>query len=120
MYSNCLFFSLLHQRADKALTKLLHTSLFLVASPILVKSMFSHSDLNSDKIIRWSPTSQDWNFLVLDSQTSITPTQFVRPWCYTGSSFLTLRPHQSHLSIMPVSPTTTPHYPSLAVPSRNH
>src|SRR6218665_1964802 len=35
------FFSLLHQRADdEALTRLLQTSLFLVASPILVKSMF--------------------------------------------------------------------------------
>src|SRR6218665_2967464 len=36
-----LFFSLFHQRADdEALTRLLQTSLFLVASPILVKSMF--------------------------------------------------------------------------------
>src|SRR6218665_2249456 len=35
------FFSLLHQRADdEALTRLLQTSLFLVVSPILVKSMF--------------------------------------------------------------------------------
>src|SRR6218665_233871 len=35
------FFSLFHQRAhDEALTRLLQTSLFLVASPILVKSMF--------------------------------------------------------------------------------
>src|SRR6218665_927436 len=35
------FFSLFHQRADdEALTRFLQTSLFLVASPILVKSMF--------------------------------------------------------------------------------
>src|SRR6218665_2203673 len=39
--SNVFFFSLFHQRADdEALTRLLQTSLFLVASPILVKSMF--------------------------------------------------------------------------------
>ena len=35
------FFSLFHQRADdEVLTRLLQTSLFLVASPILVESMF--------------------------------------------------------------------------------
>src|SRR6218665_1534973 len=35
------FFSLFHQRADdEALTRFLQTSLSLVASPILVKSMF--------------------------------------------------------------------------------
>src|SRR6218665_884231 len=35
------FFSLFHQRADdEALTRLLQTPLFLVASPILVKSIF--------------------------------------------------------------------------------
>src|SRR6218665_731815 len=35
------YFSLFHQRADdEALTRFLQTSLFLVASPILVKSMF--------------------------------------------------------------------------------
>src|SRR6218665_2551391 len=35
------FFPLIHQRADdEALTKLLQTSLFLVVSPILVKSIF--------------------------------------------------------------------------------
>src|SRR6218665_2985920 len=35
------FFSLFHQRADdEALTRFLRTSLLLVASPILVKSMF--------------------------------------------------------------------------------
>src|SRR6218665_1742093 len=35
------FFSLFHQRADdEALTRFLQTSLLLVASPILVKSMF--------------------------------------------------------------------------------
>ena len=35
------FVSLFHQRAyDEALTRFLQTSLFLVASPILVKSMF--------------------------------------------------------------------------------
>src|SRR6218665_321889 len=39
--SNVFFFSLFHQRADdEALTRLLQTSLFLVASPILVKSIF--------------------------------------------------------------------------------
>src|SRR6218665_3373605 len=37
----CLRHSLFHQRADdEALTRLLQTSLFLVASPILAKSMF--------------------------------------------------------------------------------
>src|SRR6218665_820876 len=36
-----IFFSLFHQRADdEALTRFLQTSVFLVASPILVKSMF--------------------------------------------------------------------------------
>src|SRR6218665_746668 len=43
-FSGCadiFFFSLFHQRADdEALTRFLQTSLFLVASPILVKSMF--------------------------------------------------------------------------------
>src|SRR6218665_478444 len=39
--SSSFFFSLFHQRADDdALTRFLQTSLFLVASPILVKSMF--------------------------------------------------------------------------------
>src|SRR6218665_1642813 len=39
--NNFFFFSLFHQRADdEALTRFLQTSLFLVASPILVKSMF--------------------------------------------------------------------------------
>src|SRR6218665_57433 len=41
MYIVVFFFSLFHQRADdEALTRFLQTSLFLVASPILVKSMF--------------------------------------------------------------------------------
>src|SRR6218665_1508094 len=39
--TSSLLFSLFHQRADdEALTRFLQTSLFLVASPILVKSMF--------------------------------------------------------------------------------
>src|SRR6218665_2462149 len=39
--SSSFFFSLFHQRADdETLTRFLQTSLFLVASPILVKSMF--------------------------------------------------------------------------------
>src|SRR6218665_1116796 len=39
--SEIFYFSLFHQRADdEALTRFLQTFLFLVASPILVKSMF--------------------------------------------------------------------------------
>src|SRR6218665_537247 len=39
-YASIFFFSLFHQRADdEALTRFLQTSLFLVASPVLVKSM---------------------------------------------------------------------------------
>src|SRR6218665_1349393 len=41
LYLYFFFFSLFHQRADdEALTRFLQTSLFLIASPILVKSMF--------------------------------------------------------------------------------
>src|SRR6218665_2716454 len=41
MFLLLFFFSLFHQRADdEALTRCLQTSLFLVASPILFKSMF--------------------------------------------------------------------------------
>src|SRR6218665_2638927 len=40
--NNFFFFSLFHQRADdEALTRFLQTPLFLAASPILIKSLFS-------------------------------------------------------------------------------
>src|SRR6218665_2521432 len=54
------FFSLFHQRADdEALTRFLQTSLFLVASPILVKSMFL-SFRSSLTLYFWS-LHQSWS-----------------------------------------------------------